>query len=414
MSTPGHSPEGKIASRSFPSFRSRNIVRGASFVFISSLALGYTLVPAPAFASKATLSIESSQSNDVIYIKGSNFPSQSTATVETLLGGAKQERKVEVRDGGFKLAFLRQAAEKRDMVTAKAWTKNRKATAKRTVEPSSPEKPRHTFTPTTQAPTTTAPAEAAPAEPVPPAPTPTDPPTTQPKKAAPATTAKPPTAAVAKPSAPRDNNGGAPDGYKLVWNDEFDGSELTDSKWGLYEGAGNAGIGKRVTSAVSVGGGELKITGNGMDGGGLSTTYSSTYGYYEVRQRFDKNSVGYNTATLLWPTSGKWPVDGEIDIAEIFNGDTTSCGSYVHWGANNDQLYNEYKGDFSDWHTWGVEWRPDGLTYFLDGKPFWNVTQAAAIPHNPHALALQLDVNNNPNKANGSTFHVDYVRVYQK
>jgi beta-glucanase (GH16 family) len=414
MSTPGHSPLGKIASRSFPALRNRNIVRGASFVFISSLALGYSLVPAPAFASKPTLSIESSQANDVVYIKGANFPSRATATVETLLGGAKQERKVEVKDGGFKLAFIRRAADTRDLVTAKAWTKDRRATAKRTVEPASTPPVNETFAPTTAAPATTAP----PAAPAPAAetqaPTTPTPPTTGAKKSSPATTAKPAAAAAAKPASSGGGNGGAPAGYKMVWNDEFEGAALNESKWGLYEGAGNAGVGKRVTSAVSVGDGELKITGNGMNGGGLATDYNATYGYYEVRQRFDKNSIGYNTATLLWPKSGKWPVDGEIDIAEIFNGDTTECGSYVHWGADNKQLYNEYKGDFSQWHTWGVEWRPDGLTYYLDGKAFWNVTQAEAVPHNAHFLALQLDVNENTNKANGSTFHVDYVRVYQK
>jgi beta-glucanase (GH16 family) len=396
MSTQGHSPKGKNAKRSFPTFTNRNIVRGASFVFISCLAIGYGLVPAPAFASKAKLTIEPSKSNDIIYIRGANFPTQSTATVQTDVGGAKEERKVQVKDGNFKLSFTRHSANQKDFVTAKASARNKSATAKKTVAPSTSTV--DAFVPTTEAPTTTT-TTAAPES--------TTSTTVGSVVTNSPTTAKPVSAIAA-------TSGGVPSGYKMVWSDEFDGSSVSQGKWGIYEGAGNAGIGKRVLSAVSQVGGELKITGSGMNGGGLATDYKSTYGYYEVRSRFDANSTGYNTATLLWPTSENWPVDGEIDIAEIFNGDTANCGSYVHWGSSNSQLYNEYKGDFSQWHTWGVDWQADHLTYYLDGKQIWNVTNAAAIPHNPHFLGLQLDVNNNGNKADGSAFHVDYVRVYQK
>ena len=398
MSTQGHSPEGKIANGSFPLLRNRNTARGALFVFVSCLAIGYGLVPTPAFASKARLTIEHTKSNDVIYIRGANFPNQSTATVQTDVGGAKEERKVMTKDGNFKLSFARHSAEHEDFVRAKAWVRDKSASAKKTIAPAKNAGTVEGFTPTTQAPTTT--TTAAPAgEPAP---------TTS-------TTSK----SVVKNtpttvSGSAALSGGAPSGYKLAWSDEFDGSSVNQGKWGVYEGAGNAGIGKRVASAVSLGGGELKITGNGMNGGGVATDYKSTYGYYEVRSRFDANSIGYNTATLLWPTSENWPVDGEIDLAEIFNGNTSECGSYVHWGSGNSQLYNEYKGDFSQWHTWAVDWQPDHLTYYLDGKQIWHVTNAAAIPHNPHFLGLQLDVTSGGNKADGSTFHVDYVRVYQK
>jgi beta-glucanase (GH16 family) len=410
MSPQGHSPEGTSVNRSFPSLKNRNIVRGASFVFISCLAIGYCLVPAPAFASKARVTIEPSRSNNIIYVKGANFPSQSTATVQTDVNGAKEERKVQVHDGGFKLAFARHSAEQRDLVKVKASARNKTASAHKTVQPSTDNSTnKDAFVTTTEAPTTTS-TTAALSTPV------TDAPAQPQGTTTPPTTAKSTTNTTAHAaSAPTNSaSGGAPAGYKLVWSDEFNGTSPDQSKWGLYEGAGNAGIGKRVTSAVSEGDGELKITGNGMNGGGLATNYNSTYGYYEVRSRFDANSTGYNTATLLWPVSEQWPQGGEIDLAEIFNGATDNAGSYVHWGSNNSQLYNEYNGDFSQWHTWAVDWQPDHLTYYLDGKAFWTVTNAAAIPHNPHFLGLQLDVNENQNKANGSAFHIDYVRVYQK
>lgn len=409
MSTPGHSSESptrndrKIASRLLPSLKNRNVVRGASFIFISCLAVGYSLVPAPAFASKAKLTIEPSKSNTVIYVKGAHFPSRSMATVQTTVGGSKEERKVEVRDGSFRLAFARKSAAQKDLVSAKAWSHNIKATAKRNVaaSPSTDQKPATVdgFVPAAT-PETTSTTDVIPA--------PNNVPPTR------ASTSSSTTSTTAKTASVSATSTGVPAGYNLAFSDEFDGSSFNQSKWGAYEGVGNAGIGRRVTSAVTQGNGELTITGNGMNGGGFASDYTSTYGYYEVRSRFDANSTGYNTATLLWPTSENWPVDGEIDVSEIFNGDTSNAGSFVHWGSGNQQLYSENTGDFSQWHTWAVDWQPDHLTYYLDGKAYWTVTNAAAIPHNPHFLGMQLDVTSDSNKANGSAFHIDYVRVYQK
>lgn len=315
MSTPGHSSEGSIVNRSFPTLKNRNVVRGASVIFASAMAVGFALAPAPAMGFSSRIVGQPAIQKPV--------PLQATPEAEL---------------------------------------------------PKSHE----------------APHPAAPA-PV----------------AAPPAAVKQPEAAV-KPAI----SGGVPAGYKLVWSDEFD--SWNGANWEKYEGNGNAGTGKRVASAVNVQGGELQITGHGMDGGGVGSSYTGTYGYYEIRAKFDPSSIGYNTAALLWPKSDNWPVDGEIDIAEMFNGNTSECGSYLHWGASNSQLYNEYKGDFSQWHTWGVDWQADHITYYLDGKEFWHVTQANAIPHNPHFIGLQLDVTSGAEKNDGSTYHVDFVRVYQK
>lgn len=206
----------------------------------------------------------------------------------------------------------------------------------------------------------------------------------------------------------------AQSGWVTTFFDDFNGNSVNESAWGIYEGRGNAGIGTRDRSAISGGNGALKITGNGWSAGGMGSKHEQTYGLYEIRARLDRGR-GYNQAILLWPSSGRWPIDGEIDIAEIFDGDNVNkMGSFVHWGANNKQLWHLEYGDFSQWHTYAVDWQPDRLTFYLDGRVIWTVTEPAAIPHNPHFLAIQLDVSEHGQKDSGTALHVDWVRISKK
>lgn len=379
MSSSGHMSEGNFASRVFPRIknrlRSKRFSRVLAIGFAGSLVAGHSLVPSAAHASSAKLWIEAPADTPVVTVKGAYFPQTGTAALKTILGHSQHKHYVQVNDGRFNVSFSREGLGLDGKnIRVIAWLKGHRAVAKAKVGElqSSPEV-RNIGLPLNHL--------AAPS----------------------------PLPASADENARR---GGPPPGYELVWRDEFNFFDPT--RWGKYEGPGNAGIGKRVLSAVNALGGSLKLTGNQWDGGGVGSSYKGTYGYYEIRAKFDKASVGYNIAAILWPASGKWPEEGEIDIVEIFDGDTSEAGSYVHWGPDNKQLYNEYKGDFSKWHTWGVDWQRDHITYYLDGKEFWKITKPEAIPHTPHFVALQLDVAPNAKKRNGSTYHIDYVRVYQK
>lgn len=203
-------------------------------------------------------------------------------------------------------------------------------------------------------------------------------------------------------------------GWTPVFLDDFNGSSVDTTKWGVYEGRGNAGIGTRVRSAVTVNNGELQINATGTASGGMGSKYSGTYGLYEVRARVDKNT-SYNTAVLLWPKSEKWPEGGEIDISEIFARDNaTRMGSFAHWGSDNQQVYHFENADFTQWHTFGVDWQADHLTYYLDGREIWRVTKPEAIPHSPHFLAVQFDVSKYATSSSQATFHVDWARISQR
>ena len=84
-----------------------------------------------------------------------------------------------------------------------------------------------------------------------------------------------------------------------------------------------------------------------------------TYGRYAVRFKADPID-GYKMAWLLWPDSGKWPKDGEIDFPER-NLDSTAVGGFVHHqGARrgSDQASVSAEYDSSAWHTAVIEWSP--------------------------------------------------------
>ena len=133
----------------------------------------------------------------------------------------------------------------------------------------------------------------------------------------------------------------------------------------------------------------------------------------EVRVRMDKASKGYNNAVLLWPSSENWPSDGELDLQEIFNGDTSKMGSFAHWGSNNQQQGTTTSGDFSQWHTIALEWDSSSVKWFVDGKQVMSVT-GAAVPHSSHFIGIQLDVVNTSVRNSGAQLHVDWVKAYTK
>jgi beta-glucanase (GH16 family) len=260
--------------------------------------------------------------------------------------------------------------------------------------------------------TSTAPArtDAAPAAP------PTQPPTTP--APAPSTTAAPaPTGAGATGGGER--TAAAAHGWQLVAADEFDGNAVDTSRWTLYEGPGNGGVGLRNPDAVSQSDGELRITGRGDVSGGMNWNGGRTYGRWEVRARMDRGN-GYSPAILLWPSSGNWPAEGEIDLSEIPRGDRSESHFTMHWGVENSQTGFPSSGDFSQWHTFAIEWQPDHVTFFLDGEAVYTNDDPAAIPRNNMHLAIQNDVGPHDGwipARDASTppevsLHVDWVRLY--
>jgi hypothetical protein len=127
---------------------------------------------------------------------------------------------------------------------------------------------------------------------------------------------------------------------------------------------------------------EPKIPG-GPDGTGLQ------YGAYAIRFKADP-MPGYKTAFLLWPDSGIWPLDGEIDFPEG-NLDST-MGAYMHQqGATSGSQQNAYStsATYTSWHTAIIEWTPTLCRFILDGQVIG--TSYSLIPNTPMHWVLQAE-----------------------
>ncbi|WP_203817927.1 glycoside hydrolase family 16 protein [Paractinoplanes ferrugineus] len=199
-------------------------------------------------------------------------------------------------------------------------------------------------------------------------------------------------------------------------------------KWGVYDSPN--GTPARANDLVSVSGGMLHLAGGvspkyGKDiGSGVMYLPAQKYGRYEVRFRTMAGS-GYGAVVLLWPQNNDdWPTVGEIDLAEVTTADRREFGTFLHHGSANHQVGTTSAVDFTKFHTIAVEWLPNRVTYFLDGKKFFNVTadkiETGLPDESAMNLALQLDQGcgdyagcRNASTPSRVVMDVDWVRIYQ-
>lgn len=140
-------------------------------------------------------------------------------------------------------------------------------------------------------------------------------------------------------------------------------------------------------------------------GGGL------TYGRYSVRYRAD-SVAGFKTAWLLWPDSGSWPNDGEIDFPEgSLNG---TIGAYAHYASSSGgQDAFETKVNSDSWHVATTEWTAGKISFYLDGVLIGTSTHS--VPSKPMHWVLQTETaldGTRPSASAVAHVYVDWVTAY--
>ena len=170
-------------------------------------------------------------------------------------------------------------------------------------------------------------------------------------------------------------------GWKKVFSDDFDGTEIDWSKWYQNPWA------KRKHLAALDGEGHLAITCDFIPGTtnltstGILSRPSFTYGFVEAKVKFTKNS-GWWAAFWLYGTSNTNPgVDGsEIDIFEdYYTRAATPAGPHrpildhnLHVSVGRSlQSWNyksELPGTLDDWYVIGCKWTPFEISYYVNGK----------------------------------------------
>lgn len=192
--------------------------------------------------------------------------------------------------------------------------------------------------------------------------------------------------------------GTPPAGYRLVWQDEFDGSALDASKWNVQSAARRDAVNS--PAAIAVAGGSLIITtfteGGKHITGFIDTAgkYEPTFGYIEARIRFDSTPGEWGAFWLQSPTMGN-PVGNtavagtEIDVVEHRAHNAAAADirdTYVmnvHWdGYGSSHQTSGSTGRppsgalAGAWHTYGLLWTADAYVFSIDGVEQWRLTSA--------------------------------------
>ncbi len=185
----------------------------------------------------------------------------------------------------------------------------------------------------------------------------------------------------------------APEGYVLVWNDEFNEGTTLGNGW-THEVQGSGWVnnelqnyvagqadGRRVTELKD---GRLCINCfKGSDGKVYSArVYANKsvgwkYGYFEARILLPK---GKGTWPAFWmmpvnySSSNPWPDCGEIDIMEEVGVDANVVSSSIHCKAYNHPMNTQKTASRnigtaeSEYHVYACEWTEDCLKFYVDGQ----------------------------------------------
>ena len=250
--------------------------------------------------------------------------------------------------------------------------------------------------------------------------------------------------------------------WQLVWEDDFNGTDLDLSKWMHEYGTGSQynmwgwGNGEKqyyqaqnTTLSNGIATIEVKEEPGGIiDSWGATSYYSSSkistkgifdfrYGKVEARMK-TIDGQGFWPAFWMLPTNGSWPCDGEIDIMEQWGGNyfTNGTTGAAHLGtcpySQSSHFYQNFStyissGSYADeFHTYSVIWKEDTITWFVDDNEifsidpssYWSVPSQHDWPFNSNQWYIMINLAITQGGPNANTvfpnqIQVDYVRVYQ-
>jgi len=227
--------------------------------------------------------------------------------------------------------------------------------------------------------------------------------------------------------------------WNLIFDDEF--NSLNSSTWATsYWWDTNGGTQATFNpSQVSVSNGTLSITAinhPSADSAGVNNPYTSgllttggiqgiqapsfsfTYGYVECRSQI---APGQGMWSALWMLPTDHLNQYELDVFENLGRAPTTDQAFYHVGrANAASMILPAGSDLTaGYHTYGVDWEPNSITWYLDGKAMYSFTNASQIVNKPMYLILNLDVGGSwagpltSASPAQSTWNLDYLRVWQ-
>ena len=221
--------------------------------------------------------------------------------------------------------------------------------------------------------------------------------------------------------------------WKLVWSDEFDGTELDRTKWDFRLMFWGERFDAYTDQGVVVKDGCVELHRTEIDGRYVSpqlqTGYNTfdhmctarsnpwgqdgiwpfeeiptpkfvhRYGYYECRCKFQKHpQVMWSAFWMQSPSIGariepEW-AGIECDIMECFMSGKATTGNIMNgYGkqfTNDGRVKYDLEETEDGFHTFGMDWREDGYVFYCDGKEISRCNQH--VSHVPEFLLLTTEV----------------------
>ncbi len=183
-----------------------------------------------------------------------------------------------------------------------------------------------------------------------------------------------------------------------VWQDEFTGSKLDETKWQAPTMDRQNAQSRWDPALVSVRDGNLVLGIKRLAEGEPrylcgavrsrknyrldQTMFAKAYGYFEARVRLMKQPKT-DAWFAFWSIAGDMAdkqtdsrEGAEIDIVETFSAWEGKVSQAIHWGGYNNTLNSngfpnvEVPGlEKNGFHTYGVLWTPDEYVFYIDRKP---------------------------------------------
>ncbi len=240
--------------------------------------------------------------------------------------------------------------------------------------------------------------------------------------------------------------------WKMVWSDEFDGEGAPDaSKW-TYD-VGNWGWGnnepqyytKDRRENARLEDGNLIIEARKNDMGEAWTSARLTtrgkvsflYGKIEFRAKSPSKDGTWAAGWLLgddYRDELSWPYCGEIDVLENIGSEIddetgnginhASCHTRTYYFKEGTHItaVKEVEDMTNTFHTYSIEWTPDGIKAYLDGEYYYTYDKTADDLEWPFVKPQNLIVNLAMGGGMGGAidpsiesqqFTLDYIRVYE-
>jgi beta-glucanase (GH16 family) len=148
-------------------------------------------------------------------------------------------------------------------------------------------------------------------------------------------------------------------------------------------------------------------------GGGQSTLFN--LGYFEARMKWN---IVPDNFSAFWLESSEHALSNanlfcELDIFEAYQ-NNVFVGTVHDWNwPNNTQNTNNWhpvSADLSQWHTYGVLWTTDTITWYLDNQPLMSAPTPNVCKTQKLFLILGAQARSHDNNVN---LDVDWVHVYR-